>query len=244
MIDIFKYPDTNSSRAEIEYLNRKFKNQTIAIIGMGGTGSYIQDQIAKTPVKAIHIFDADFFQLHNAFRAPGAIPGEKLDTPGGLKKVHYYYEVYSNMHSNIIPHDEFITEFNLSELTGCDYVFICVDKNKARYMIIQGLVKMGIPFIDTGMGLNKSDDSLIGTIRVTVGTPQKNDHLKNRIGSEEFDENEYGKNIQIADLNCFNAMMAVIKWKKLSAFYQDVKEEHNQLFFINTSRILNEDYPT
>lgn len=40
MENIFQYPDSNSSRAKIEYLNRKFLNQKIAIIGLGGTGSY------------------------------------------------------------------------------------------------------------------------------------------------------------------------------------------------------------
>ena len=107
---VFKYPDTNSSRAKIEYLNRKFTNQKIAIIGMGGTGSYMLDQIAKTQVKEIHIFDGDVFQLHNAFRSPGAISGEKLEKENKLKKVDYYYEIYSNMHNGIKPHDKYIIQ--------------------------------------------------------------------------------------------------------------------------------------
>jgi len=242
--DVFKYPDTNSTRAEIEYLNRKFKSQRIAIIGMGGTGSYILDLVSKTPVAEIHIYDGDFFHLHNAFRAPGAIPGEKLDTQGGLKKVNYYHEVYSEMHSRIVPHDKYVTRENLGELNGFNYVFISVDKNEARSIITNGLLAMGVPFIDAGLGVNMLDDSLVGTLRVTVGTPSKKDHLINRIGSDEFDENDYATNIQIADLNCFNAVLAVMKWKKLSGFYQDLKGEHNSLYFINTNRLLNEDYPT
>ena len=110
---VFKYPDTNSSRANIEYLNRKFENQKIAIIGMGGTGSYMLDQIAKTPVQEIHIFDGDIFQLHNAFRSPGAISSEKLEMECGLKKVDYYYEMYSNMHNGIKPHAKYITSENI-----------------------------------------------------------------------------------------------------------------------------------
>jgi tRNA A37 threonylcarbamoyladenosine dehydratase len=94
--NVFNYPDTNSSRAGIEFLNRKFENQKIAIIGLGGTGSYILDQVAKTPVKEIHIFDADVFQLHNAFRSPGAVSSEKLEAENGIMKVDYYYGIYSN----------------------------------------------------------------------------------------------------------------------------------------------------
>ena len=93
-----------------------------------------------------------------------------------------------------------------------------------------------------GWVLIKVDDTLIGTLRVTMVTESKSDHLKNRIGSEEILENEYSTNIQIADLNCLNAVLAVVKWKKVSGFYQDLKKEHNSLYFINTGKIINEDH--
>ena len=68
----FKYLDTASSRAEIGVANEKLKIGPVAIVGLGGTGSYILDLVAKTPVQAIHLFDDDKFLQHNAFRAPGA----------------------------------------------------------------------------------------------------------------------------------------------------------------------------
>lgn len=241
--NVFKYPDTNSSRAGIEFLNRKFENQKIAIIGLGGTGSYILDQVAKTPVKEIHIFDADFFQLHNAFRSPGAVSSEKLETENGVNKVDYYHGIYSNMHSGIKTHSKYVTLENVTELKDFSYVFISIDKNEVRYNLTKAFLKMGVTFIDVGIGVNKADDCLNGAVRVTVGSSEKNDHLDYRIGSSETDANEYASNIQIADLNCLNAMFAIVKWKKLSGFYQDVKHEHNSLFLINTNKLLNEDNP-
>lgn len=241
--NIFKYPDTNSSRAGIEYLNRKFENQKIAIIGLGGTGSYILDQVAKTPVKEIHIFDGDIFQLHNAFRSPGAVSSEKMEMEAGIKKVDYYYEIYSNMHNGIKPHPKYIMPENIHELKDFNYVFISIDKNEARYNIAKALLEIGVTFIDVGIGVNKVDDNLNGAIRITVGSSVKNDHLDSRIGSHEFEKNEYANNIQIADLNCLNAMFAVLKWKKLSGFYQDIKQEHNNLFIISTNKLFNEDNP-
>lgn len=242
--NIFKYPDTNSSRAGIEFLNRKFEHQKIAIIGLGGTGSYILDQVAKTPVKEIHIFDGDFFQLHNAFRSPGAVSSEKLEKENGIKKVDYYYEIYSNMHTGIKPLAEYVRPENLNEFRNFNYVFISIDKNEVRYKLAKEFLKMGVTFIDVGIGVNKINDSLIGGVRVTVGSSDKSDHLDLRIGSMESKENEYSNNIQVADLNCLNAMLAVMKWKKLSGFYQDLKQEHNSLFLINTNKLLNEDNPT
>jgi hypothetical protein len=240
----FKYPDTNSSRAKIDYLNRKFEGQKIAIIGMGGTGSYTLDLVAKTPVEEIHIYDGDVFQLHNAFRAPGAIDGEMLDNNEHLKKVDYYYSVYSNMHNGIVCHPVYVTSENIHEFLKFSYVFISVDKNKVRSDIAQWLVELKVPFIDSGLGVNKIADELIGTLRVTTSTIIKNEHLSKRIGSDEQNGNDYGDNIQIADLNCLNAVLAVLKWKKLSGFYQDLKNEHNTLFFLNTNKLINEDLGT
>lgn len=237
---VFHYPDTNSSRANINLLNAKFKGQKIAIIGLGGTGAYILDLIAKTPVDEIHLFDGDVFSQHNAFRSPGAASIKQLDRV--MKKVNYYSEEYLKMHKNVIPHAEYITDDNIGLLNKMTYVFICVDKNSARKSIINNLLKMGISFIDVGLGVNIVDDKLIGTLRVTNGSPVKNDHLKIRALLEgDDDENEYATNIQIADLNSLNASLAVIKWKKMSAFYHDSYQEHHCSYSISNSKLINED---
>ena len=53
----FKYIDTASSRAGINIVSKKLESQRIGIIGLGGTGSYILDLVAKTPVEKIVLFD-------------------------------------------------------------------------------------------------------------------------------------------------------------------------------------------
>jgi len=236
----FKYVDTNTSRANINQLNSKFKGQRIAIIGLGGTGSYILDLVAKTPVNEIMLFDGDVFLQHNAFRAPGAPSIESLKLQ--MKKVDYFASIYSQMHNGIKPFPENITEKNIELLKECTYVFICIDSNIARSLIISKLKNFAVSFIDVGLGVNIADENLVGTLRVTVGTDQKNDHIPNRIGSETIDDNEYSTNIQIADLNAFNALLAVMKWKKMCGFYQDLKEAHNTTFTINTGQLIHEDY--
>jgi len=239
---VFRYIDTNSTRANIDLINAKFKGQKIAIIGLGGTGSYILDFVAKTPVDEILLFDADEFLQHNAFRAPGAPSVEILDKR--LKKVEYYEEIYSKFRKGIKPFPNKITEHNIDLLKGLSYVFICVDSNSARSMIMSKLKNFGVTFIDVGLGVNVVDESLIGQLRVTVGSPAKYEHIPKRIGSATIDDDEYATNIQIADLNALNALMAVIKWKKLSGFYQDLKNEFNSTYTINTSQLINDDYLT
>jgi hypothetical protein len=234
---VFQYLDTNSSRANVNHLNSKFKSQKIAIIGLGGTGAYILDQLAKTPVAAIHIHDGDYFLQHNSFRSPGAASNKQLARR--QKKVMYYRKMYSRIHKKIIAYDHFINEGNIYLLDGMTYVFICVDDDATRKMIMQYLLAAKIPFIDVGLGVNLVDDYLLGTVRVTTGTQAKNDHLVKRVSFGG--NNDYSTNIQIADLNALNAILAVIKWKKMSGFYQDLEEEHHSTYSINVAQLLNEE---
>lgn len=237
---VFLYTDSNSSRANINQLNEKFKGQRIGIVGLGGTGSYVLDLVAKTPVDEILLFDNDEFLQHNAFRSPSAASVETLNKR--MKKVNYYDSIYSQMRRGIKVYPEKVTEANIDLLKGLSYVFICIDSNSARSTIISKLREFGVTFIDVGLGVNLADENLVGTLRVTVGTPEKYDHIINRIGAAETDDNEYSTNIQIADLNALNALMAVIKWKKICGFYQDLKKEHNSTFVVNTGQLLHDDY--
>lgn len=239
---VLQFVDTNSSRANLHEVNKKLEGQKIAIVGLGGTGAYILDSLAKTPVQEIHLFDGDLFLLHNAYRSPGAPTKEILNRQ--LKKVNYYQELYSNFHKNIIAHDYYMTSDRLHELNGMSYVFTAVDKGSVKTPMFDYFITQNISFIDVGMGINRIDNSLIGILRVTTGTQEKNNHISDRISVVDGDDDEYHTNIQIAELNALNAALAVIKWKKLCGFYQDLEAEHHTTYSINVAQLLNEDIRT
>jgi|SRR5690606_28767224 len=236
---VFNYYDTNGSRANIEQINRKLSEQKIAIIGMGGTGAYILDLIAKTHVAEIHIYDGDIFLNHNAFRSPGAASIDILNKRPN--KAIYYKGIYEAMRKNIYEHSYYLFFENFVELDNMDYVFICIDDNEVRAQLVRYLIEKQISFIDVGLGVNTVDDKLIGTIRVTTVTEDKNDHVDRRIPQTNNLNNEYETNIQIAELNNLNAVYAVMKWKKLSNFYQDLENECHSTYSINNSFLNNEE---
>ncbi|MFA6417250.1 MAG: ThiF family adenylyltransferase [Patescibacteria group bacterium] len=235
----FHYIDTNSSRAEIDVISSKLKSLKIAIVGLGGTGSYILDLVAKTPVKEIHLFDGDTFLQHNAFRTPGAASIEKLREKS--KKVNYLHEVYSKLHKYITPHDQYITSSNLNELFGMDFVFICVDKGGIKKLLIEKLIENGVKFIDVGMGVEVVDGLINGSVRVTTSTTEKNNHISRRISFSDAGNDGYSQNIQIAELNALNASLAVIKWKKIYQFYHDLEKEFNTAYDINVNKLQNDE---
>jgi hypothetical protein len=238
----FNYIDTASSRAEIDMVTAKLKKvKRLAIAGLGGTGSYVLDFVAKTPVSEIHLYDRDPFLQHNAFRAPGAPSLAELEAQ--TPKATWFKNIYSKMHSGIVDHPVYIEANNAEELRGMDFVFVCVDDSESKKMIVEKLEAFGVPFVDVGMGVRGGDEMLAGTVRVTTSTPNKRDHFRNRVSFEELGNNEYNRNIQVADLNALNAALAVVKWKKLCGFYQDLKSEHHSQFHTATNLFINEDRP-
>ena len=238
---VFHYPDTASSRAEIDAITHKLAIGKVAIIGGGGTGSYVLDLVAKTPVSEIHIFDGDTLSLHNAFRAPGAASKEELKAH--ISKVDYLYNRYSNMHRFIIKHGYFISGSNVDELREMQFVFLCFDNTKVKRLVVDKLEEFGISFIDVAMGINVVAEKLTGMISTVLSTPANRDAARSNIsldGGEEDDE--YATNIQIADLNALNAALAVMKWKKTVGFYADVTKESSSLFKISSNVIVNSDF--
>jgi len=234
---VFLYQDTASSRAGIQRLAARFRHLRVAFVGLGGTGSYALDLVAKTHVVEIHLFDADLLRPHNAFRFPGAISREILDR--GISKVRYLSEYYSTMRRGVVPHEVMIHEDNVRDLAGFDYVFLCVDRGDVRQLVLRALANTDVNVIDVGMGLNLSHDqeSIWGTCRVTSSTPSTRDIALARIPKADRDEELYASNIQVADFNCLNAALAVAKWKRMCGFYLDDHGEYETTFSVNLNQL-------
>lgn len=234
----FCYGDTNAARAQITGISEKLEKQKIAIVGLGGTGLYLLDYLAKCPVSEIHLYDDDMFCNHNAFRAPGAASIEVLNRH--LSKVQYGADLYSNVKRNVIPHKEKITPDNISCLNEMDFVFLCIDLNSVRNMIAKYLADHDKPFIDSGLGLENINGHIVGQVRVTTAFSGHYDHLREAFGSSDDDDNVYASNIQVAELNSLAATMSVIKWKKLMGFYGNTSSMNdlNFVYTIQTNTII------
>ena len=104
-------------------LTKRLADDRIAIIGLGGTGGYVLDSVAKTPVREIRIFDNDVFLQHNAFRAPGAASIEEICEV--VSKVEYFRRIYSRMHKGIVAHKCMMRADTVHLLDGVTFAFLC-----------------------------------------------------------------------------------------------------------------------
>lgn len=235
---VFKYQDMASVRASIMAVTDKLRSEQVGLVGLGGTGSYILDLVAKTPVEEIHLFDGDQFEIHNAFRAPGAASGEDIEKK--LAKVEYFAGRYAPMRNGIVSHACRITKDNLCLLDDMNFVFVAVDSGPSRRLICEYLQSKGIPFIDVGMDLQMNQDAigLHGMFRVTLSTPEQHKHFFECVPTmDEQGEDLYRSNIQVADMNMCNAAHAVICWKQYRCFYLEHKRSHHRVYTIFDQRL-------
>lgn len=225
---VFNYADTNASRAAISDVSDKLSGHKVGIIGLGGTGSYLLDQLAKTPVSEIHLYDGDVFCQHNAFRAPGAPVKNLFELQ--LCKTDYFKSIYSNMHRLIFSHPYNLFLENLGELEALDFVFLAMDSGESKRVIVDFLRSHNISFIDTGIDITRVETALAGIARATLSIRGNTLTADQHISYNEADKDLYQSNVQTADLNALCALSAVILWKKHLGFYRDDVHKENCLY--------------
>ena len=237
----FRFADTASSRAGLAPVSAKITGCRVAIVGVGGTGSYLLDLLAKSPVEEIHLFDDDRFLQHNAFRAPGPTAGEELE--GGLRKVTLHAQRWERMRRGVIAHPERVTSKHAGVLADMDVVFVCVDSPASRREITEALEGAGATFIDVGMSVDVVEEraDLYGQLRVTASTPDTREQARPHLPTVgDAADDVYSSNIQVVELNALNACLALIKWKKMRGFYADSGHEHNAVYVVDDNTIVNE----
>lgn len=232
---VFKIADTMTSRAEISELSARFRNEVVAIIGLGGTGAYLLDFLTKTPVKEIHGFDLDPFHVHNAFRSPGRFDATEFKK----SKADVYQARYENLRQGLKLKAKFIDASCGDDFEDVTFAFACVDKGSSRSGIFDLLISKGIPFIDVGMGLSRKQGPLSGMMRATYFSLEEAAAVKEKGFAELSDRpnEEYRVNIQIAELNALNAALAIIKFKRLKGFYVEASPDFHFLFDLSDSKI-------
>ena len=222
-----RFPDTMSARYHVNDISMLLRGKRVAIVGLGGTGSYILDFIARTHLQRIALFDDDKVHVHTIFRIPGFI-ARAIGEP----KVEALARQYGQWHSGLEPIPERVTSQNIKRLSDFDFVFVSVDDGPARLLIIDWLSANGIPYVDCGMGLERSAVGLSGFVRITgVDRAAFESNITSaRLPTGDAKDGEYRKQAQITELNALNAAMAVIRFKQHFKLFDRLDEKSCHIF--------------
>ena len=233
---VFLYPNDRPAEHGYTDLINLFRGETVAIVGLGGTGSYVLDLVSKTEVQEIHLYDSDKFEGANAFRAPGAYAPDEVAAES--HKVEMYRERFAQFRRGIIAHPQDIGPDNVADLAQRSAVFLCMPSNPIKETIFNTC-----PFvIDCGIGAKRDDEGgLRGGLRVNAGHGSFTPALKDKVPLQPPSGSGAYFNLQVAELNALNATLAVIKWKKHLGFYHDeVPSQSHSKYFIRSNLLVSE----
>ena len=228
----FAYVDTNAYRNGTRGIESRIEEEIVAVIGIGGTGSYLVDVLAKTNVKELHLFDDDVMKIHNAFRVAGAARVSELN--GQKDKIDWHAERYKVVRiEGLHLHPTKLNEDNFDILNGCTTAFIAVDDLAIRRKIQRACTAMGILHLSVGIGLEvegENDDQIGGMVKMEVNfdadEPRKKVSDNTDAAGEQVDD-VYDSNIQTAELNMLGAALAIAEWKAKRGVYRNEREEGN-----------------
>ncbi|MDE2902981.1 MAG: ThiF family adenylyltransferase [Chloroflexota bacterium] len=245
----FKILNTFEARTAIGPVQNRIRGQSIAIIGLGGTGAYVLDLVAKTPVEEIHLLDSDYVEWHNFMRAPGAPTADEIESVRNknLRKVDYYHAKYSSLRTGIIPHavrvdspsvfHEFIRDHPV------DFAFVCIDQltdgDSARQdAVYRALTEAEVPFIDSGVSITVDDGAVRGTI-TTSAYDSGSLAWEHAIPNARVKGDVVGyRNVQLPEVNASAASLAVMEWRRYTNQYVDESESFLHKFRLEKPRII------
>lgn len=143
------------------------------------------------------------------------------------------------MHTGITAHPESLTTDNLYLIEEATFVFLAAADAPERPQIMASLRERGIPFIDVGMSFREGEAGLTGIAKVTAYMPGTDVALPTRAAAPG--EDDYSSNIQVADLNALNAILAVIRWKRHLGFHATHEMTSETVYKLYLNEIRNSD---
>lgn len=133
----------------------------VAVIGVGGVGSWTAEALARSGVAQLTLIDLDNIAESNVNRQVHA-----LETTLGQAKVLALKDRIALIHAGCVVHaiEEFIDEANVGELLqahGIDGVIDCCDQVRAKAAIAAWGQQHGVPVVAVGAAGGKTRPQLV-----------------------------------------------------------------------------------
>lgn len=151
---------------QVRFFGRKGQEQLarsrVAIVGVGGLGSHVVQQLALLGVGTLVPIDPEALELSNRNRLVGA---RKDDPIPGTLKVDISRRTAENIDEGIVVEpipESFVSERGFAGVIGADYVFGCVDREGARLVLKELCSAYSKPYTDLSTDVVKSDSIKYG----------------------------------------------------------------------------------
>ena len=246
----FNIPNTFEARSGIGPVQNRIRSQRIAIIGLGGTGSYVLDLIAKTPVAEIHLLDSDELAWHNFMRSPGAPTADEIEKQRkkAISKNTYYLRKYESLRRGIFNHAIRVeSASDLSTLISSnpvDFAFVCIDQrteseSPRQDFVYSALSQSDIPFVDSGISIGIEESAIRGVITTSYHPPGSHEWQFLIPNAKVVGDRPGYRNVQLPDINSLAASLAVTEWRRRTGQYVTDSTPRLHKFRLECPRIVH-----
>lgn len=151
-------------------LQRVLSKLHVAVVGCGGTGSAVAEQLVRLGIRSLEVFDPEDIADSNVTRVFGSTPAS-IGLPKADVLAQHLRQIAPG--SDIQPVRKAVTEETVARrLTACDLIFGCTDDNAGRLVLSRLAAYYLVPLIDVGVLISSTDGVLQGIDgRITVVTP-------------------------------------------------------------------------
>ena len=146
-------------RAFGDEVQRTLGNLRVVVVGCGGTGSAVAEQLIRLGVRYLYLLDPDILTDSNLTRVYGSFP-EDIGKPKVDVIAAHLGRIAPD--AKVIPTQSKITlEATARLLTDADVIFGCTDDNAGRLVLSRLASYMLTPVIDCGVVLSSAEDGHI-----------------------------------------------------------------------------------
>jgi molybdopterin-synthase adenylyltransferase len=148
-----------------------FENIKVAIVGLGGGGSHIVQQLAHLGIKNFILFDGDHFEESNINRLVGSRDEDTgPETPKTEIARRLITGISPDANITLMPHDWHEGHMQLRE---CDFMFTSVDSFGTRNQLEKFSRRFLVPMIDVGMDVYESGSGYFISGQVVRSIPNE-----------------------------------------------------------------------
>jgi hypothetical protein len=165
-----------SLHRQVKALGQSFQQQLegmdIGVVGLGGTGSAVAEQLARMGANKLRLVDHDKLEPSNLSRVCGSKQRDVLKKRAKVEVVaSYLKEINPTIEVKTLK-QSVMTRSALQWLANCDFVFSCLDRHAPRAVVNELSYQCFIPIIDVGIGIRRqTDGSVTGAARATLIGP-------------------------------------------------------------------------
>lgn len=151
-------------------IQRLLQRLHVGVVGLGGTGSPVVEQLIRLGVGTLSVFDGEPFEDSNVTR----VYGSSVSDEGKNKaEISFAHAGDIGLGTIIRTYSSHITKEETAKcLRDCDIIFSCTDKQTPRGILVQVALQYLIPVFDLGVKIDAPEQVIRGIDgRVTTLLP-------------------------------------------------------------------------